>query len=167
MILELKDTGLVNGDRADVFHCFWRAELWPKLTSHVKRVEILEEQEGWQRYAMYVDVDGKEYSMITQRIAVSPNSISFQQPKPAAVMLAHTGVWRFDEAPSGTQVTVVHRVHVNVDKSMELLNAGSPEQAREKLTANLHKNGMAMITSVDAFLKSEEWKNLVPAQVGR
>jgi aromatase len=167
MILDLTDTGLVQGSRSDVFHCFWRAELWPKLTSHVKRVEILEEQEGWQRYAMYVDVDGKEYSMITQRIAVTPNSISFQQPKPAAVMLGHAGIWRFDEAPSGTQVTVIHRVHVNVEKAMELLDAKSPEQACEKLTGNLHKNGMAMITSVDAFLKSEEGKSLVTAQVER
>lgn len=161
MILELVDSGSIQARRAAVFHCFWRAELWPKLTSHVTGIEIVQEQDGWQRYAMEVESDGKKYAMETQRIAVHPNAIAFHQPKPPAFMRAHTGVWNFEENGLETTVTVTHRVDVDDEKAMELLGLDSVMVAREKITANLHKNGMAMINSVGEFLASQEGQQLV------
>jgi hypothetical protein len=122
---------------------------------------MLEELEGWQRYAMEVEVDGKEYVMETQRIAVPPKTISFQQPKPPAFMRSHTGVWSFDDRKAETKVTIVHRVDVDDQKAMELLGMDTVEQARTKIMENLRKNGMAMITSVNTFLESEEGRQLV------
>ena len=165
MILELVDNGSISAGRAEAFHCFWRPELWPRLTSHVTHVEMLHELDGWQRYAMEVQVDGKKYVMETQRIAVPPNTISFQQPKPPAFMRSHTGVWSFEEGPSETKVKVMHRVDLDDQKAMEMLGLNSLEQARAKIQENLHKNGMAMITSVDEFLGSEEGRRLVHANV--
>jgi len=161
MILERVDEGSIRAERAEAFHCFWRPELWPRLTSHVTRVRMLEELEGWQRYAMEVEVDGKEYVMETQRIAVPPKTISFQQPKPPAFMRSHTGVWSFEERSSTTKVTIVHRVDVDDQKAVELLGMETVEQARTKIMDNLRKNGMAMITSVDTFLGSQEGRELV------
>lgn len=153
MIIELTDKGTIRGARAEVFSCFWRAEMWPQLTSHVTRVEMLEEQECWQRYALHVHVDGKDYTMETQRIAVPSHFISFYQPQPPYFMKAHSGVWRFEEDRQGdTHVTVNHRVVADDEKTMEALGMASVEQARSKLMQNLHKNGMAMINSVDTFL---------------
>jgi hypothetical protein len=166
MILELTDTGTLRASRADVFHCFWRAELWPQLTSHVTGVEMLEEQDCWQRYALHVQVDGKPYVMETRRMAVPPNYISFQQPKPPSFMRTHTGVWRFEENPwSGTIVTVTHRVDLDDEKAMKSLGLASVEQARQKVTENLHKNGVAMITSVGEFLAAKVGKEVARARM--
>lgn len=161
MILELVDSETIHATREEVFHCFWRAELWPKLTSHVTRIEIVHEQDGWQRYSMEVDVEGKKYVMETQRIAVSPAAIAFHQPKPPAFMRAHTGVWNFEQNGQDTRVKVTHRVDLDEEKAMEMLSLGSVALARQKVTENLHKNGLAMITSVGEFLASQEGKKLV------
>jgi aromatase len=164
MILELIDTATIEGEREEAFRCFWRAELWPQLTSHVTRVEMLEERDCWQKYALYVQVDGKDYAMITQRIAVPARFISFQQPKPPHFMNGHSGVWSFEDDGSGnTKVSVAHRVDFDAAKAMEALGANSGEEARLKLQHNLHHNGMAMIASVDAFLKAQREKSLFSA----
>ncbi|HET7216367.1 MAG TPA: SRPBCC family protein [Terriglobia bacterium] len=165
MILELIDSGLIQAHRAEVFHCFWRAELWPRLTSHVTGVEIVQEQDGWQRYAMEVQSDGKKYAMETERISVTPHAIAFHQPKPPGFMRAHTGVWSFEENGSGTKVKVTHRVDVDDEKALEILGLSSVAAAREKITANLHHNGMAMINAVGDFLASQEGKQLVSLQM--
>jgi len=156
MILERTDRGLIQAPAEAVFHCFWRAELWPRLTDHVVNVEMLEEEDGYQRYAMHVNVEGKKYVMETQRISVAPHSISFQQPKPPVLMNSHSGVWTFEEVSSGTQVRVLHRVNLNDQRAMEVLGVASPEEARQKIMGNLERNGMAMIKSVAAFLQSQE-----------
>lgn len=159
MILELIDKGTIRGSRSDAFYCFWRAELWPRLTSHVTRVEMLDERECWQRYALHVQVDGKPYTMETQRIAVPSSFISFYQPKPPYFMRTHSGVWQFEEmGAGGTLITVTHRVDVDDEKAIEALGARSLEEARKMLLHNLHKNGMAMINSVDVFMQAKDQK---------
>ncbi len=160
MILERTDKGSIQASVNDVFHCFWRAELWPKLTDHVVKVEMLEEQDGYQRYAMHVNVESKNYVMETQRIAVAPRSISFQQPKPPIFMNSHSGVWTFEAGSSGTEVSVVHRVDVDDQKAIETLGVATAEDARQKIMGNLHRNGMAMINSVNEFLQSKEGRTL-------
>jgi len=165
MILERNDSGSIEAPVADVFHCFWRAELWPMLTDHVVKVEMLEEQDGYQRYAMHVSVEGKKYTMETQRISVAPRSISFQQPKPPVFMRSHSGIWTFEQGPLATKVSVAHRLDVDDQKAMETLAVGSTEDARRKIMGNLERNGMAMIDSVNAFLKSTEGKTLMEDKV--
>lgn len=160
MILERTDSGSIDAKVEAVFHCFWRAELWPKFTDHVVKVEMLQEQEGYQRYAMHVNVEGKTYVMETQRIAVAPRSVSFQQPKPPVLMNSHSGVWTFEGGPSGTHVSIAHRVDINEEKAIEVLGVASAEEARQKIIGNLHRNGMAMISSINEYLKSEEGKQL-------
>jgi aromatase len=161
MILERTDSGTIEASIADVFYCFWQAELWPKFTDHVVKVEMLEEQEGYQRYAMQVNVESKHYVMETQRIAVAPRSISFQQPKPPVFMNAHSGVWIFEETPSATLVSVTHRMNVNEQKAIETLGVATAADARQKIMGNLQRNGMAMITSVNDFLQSKNGRELL------
>lgn len=161
MILERTDSGTIEGLASDAFYCFWRAEMWPMLTDHVVKVDMLEEQEGYQRYAMHVQVEGKKYVMETQRISVAPRSISFQQPKPPVFMRSHSGVWSFEQGPSATKVSVAHRLDVDDEKAMETLGVGSVEEARRKIMGNLERNGMAMINSVNTFLLSTEGRMLM------
>lgn len=161
MILERTDSGTIEAPVADAFYCFWRAEMWPTLTDHVVKVDMLEEQDGYQKYAMHVSVEGKKYVMETQRISVAPRSISFQQPKPPVFMRAHSGVWSFEQGPSATKVSVAHRLDVDEEKAMETLGVGSVEDARKKIMGNLERNGMAMINSVNAFLQSTEGRMLL------
>lgn len=165
MILERTDTGSIEAAVEDVFYCFWRAELWPKFTDHVVKVEMLNEETGYQRYAMHVNVQKKDYVMETERIAVAPRSISFRQPKPPILMNSHSGVWTFEAQPSGTKVSVAHRVDLNVQKAMEVLEASTPEEAREKIMGNLHRNGMAMISSINQFLQSNEGQKALSAKL--
>jgi aromatase len=167
MILEQTDHGSIEAPVEAIFHCFWRAELWPKFTDHVVKVEMLEEQQGYQRYAMHVQVEGKEYVMETQRIAVAPRSISFQQPKPPVLMNAHSGLWTFEEGPSSTRVKVAHRVDLNEPRAMEVLGLASAEEARQKISGNLHRNGMAMIDSINEYLKSHDGQQLLEQKLAR
>jgi aromatase len=164
MILERTDSKWIEASANDAFYCFWRAELWPQLTDHVVKVDMIEEQEGYQRYGMHVQVEGKRYIMETQRIAVAPRTISFQQPKPPVFMRAHSGVWSFEQTENGTNVKVVHRLNVDDQKAMETLGVNSVEAAREKIMGNLQRNGLAMIDSVSAFLQSNEGKQHMLAQ---
>jgi aromatase len=165
MILERTDSGSIAATVEAAFHCFWRAELWPQFTDHVVKVEMLEEQDGYQRYAMHVNVESKNYVMETQRIAVAPRSISFQQPKPPVFMNSHSGVWTFEEGPSGTQVSVAHRLDVNDQKAIEVLGVATAEEARQKIMGNLHRNGMAMINSVNEYLKSPQGTQLLDKEL--
>lgn len=165
MILERTDSGWIESSAGDVFHCFWRAEMWPMLTDHVVKVDMLEEQDGYQRYAMHVQVEGKKYVMETQRISVAPRSISFQQPKPPVFMRSHSGVWSFEQGASSTKVSVAHRLDVDEQKAMESLGVSSAEDARKKIMGNLERNGMAMIDSVSAFLRSTDGRMLMDAKV--
>jgi polyketide cyclase/dehydrase/lipid transport protein len=161
MILERIDRGLIQSTVADVFYCFWRAELWPRFTDHVVKIEMLDEQDGYQRYAMQVNVENKHYVMETQRISVAPRSISFQQPKPPVFMNSHSGVWTFEEGGSATMVSVAHRMDVNEQKAIETLGVASAEDARQKIMGNLERNGMAMINSVNEFLQSKEGRAIL------
>lgn len=161
MILERTDSGTIEGSVSDAYYCFWRAEMWPMLTDHVVKVDMLEERDGYQRYAMHVQVEGKTYVMETQRISVAPRWISFQQPKPPVFMRSHSGVWSFEQGPSATKVSVAHRLDVDEEKAMENLGVGSAEEVRRKIMGNLERNGMAMINSVNAFLHSIEGRMLM------
>ena len=161
MILERTDSGTIEAAVADVFYCFWRAELWPKFTDHVVHVDMLEEQDGYQRYAMQVNVESKHYVMETQRISVAPRSISFQQPKPPAFMNSHSGLWTFEEGLSATRVSVAHRMNVNEQKAIEMLGTATAADARQKIMGNLQRNGMAMISSVNEFLQSANGRALL------
>jgi hypothetical protein len=162
MVLERTDGGSIQASVDEVFHCFWRAELWPKFTDHVVKVEMLEEQEGYQRYAMHVNVENKNYVMETRRISVAQHSISFQQPKPPVFMNSHCGIWTFESTGSDTRVSVTHRVDVNDQKAIEILGVASAEEARLKILGNLRRNGMAMIDSINEFLQSKK-TSMVPA----
>lgn len=156
MIIERTDSGVIRASITDTFYCFWRAELWPRVTDHVVQIDMLEEREAYQRYGMHVQVEGKKYVMETQRIAVAPRSISFEQPKPPVFMRSHSAVWTFEKGSSGTSVRVAHRVNVDEQKAIVILGVSSAEDARHKILGNLERNGMAMIRSVDAFLQQEE-----------
>jgi len=167
MIIERADSGAICASVNDVFRIFWDARQWPQLTSHVTKVDMLEEHEGYQRYAMYVHVDGKDYALETQRISVAPKCICFQQPKPPVFMRSHAGLWTFEEGLSATKVTVHHRINADEQKAMEVLGVKSTEEARQKIQANLHKNGMAMIDSVGQFLLGQQEGKLQSAGMAK
>jgi len=52
-------------------------------------------------------------------------------------------------------------VELNEPRAMEVLGVASAEEARQKIMGNLHRNGMAMIDSINEYLKSQEGQQLL------
>lgn len=161
MKLDVSDTESIRGSQEEVFECFWRPELWPKITPHVKRIEMISETASRQRFVMEVQAEGRNYVMETERVAVAPKSITYQQSKPPVFLRAHAGEWSFEQRGPVTQVSLVHKVDVDDEKAVAVLGVQSAEQAHEKIRTNLLRNGRTTIEAVKKAVESGQNKELL------
>ena len=152
-MLVVKDTVFIKGELAQVFDCFWHPELWPQITSHVKAIEMLEQDDTHQCFRMQVESSGKLYSMETMREALVNQSITYRQSQPPPFFLEHTGEWSFAEADGCVQVALTHRVILNVTKAKELLGLNSTAEVAKRVSETLRSNGALTMKAVKAFVE--------------
>lgn len=163
MKLNVVDSELIRGSQEEVFECFWRPELWPKITPHVKRIEMIHEEGNRQHFIMEVQAEGRNYVMETERVAVAPQSITYQQSKPPVFLRTHSGEWRFEQQGPDTRISLVHQVDIDDQKAIAVLEVQSVEAAHEKIRTNLRKNGRTTITAVKTLVESGQSKDLLRA----
>ena len=98
----------IAAPRQIVFDTFWDLRLWPEITLHVRQIEILDESPRFQRFRMTVSGGGREYAIVSERIAHPPNCIHYTQTTPPELLRRHSGVWKFADAGEGTVVMLNH-----------------------------------------------------------
>lgn len=161
MKIDVIDHESILGVQAEVFECFWRPELWPQITPHVKRIEMIHETENHQRFIMEVHAEGKKYVMESERSALAPQIITYQQSKPPAIFRSHGGEWRFEQQGPFTQISLVHSVDVDDEKAVAVLEVKTVEEAYEKIRTNLKKNGRTTINAVKKLVESGQSNELL------
>src|SRR5438094_3595654 len=93
----------IRGDLPTVFQCFWEADLWPRLNSPVRRIEMLQSSARYQRFVMGVAAGNRAYMVETEREGVPHESITYRQLRPPPLFEQHTGEWRFRADRNGVR----------------------------------------------------------------
>ncbi|WP_050419498.1 hypothetical protein [Bradyrhizobium tropiciagri] len=93
----------------EVMAAFWRLEEWPKITAHVRAIDLLFDDENVQVLLMHVDSRGKRDVFKSVRVRQA-NVIFYFQPVPPPTLKFHRGAWEFEAVPTGTRVTCRHEI---------------------------------------------------------
>ena len=108
IVFSFEDSVPVTGSAADAYRFVHRADLWPTRLPHVNRVDLQEEQPGIQNMEMdTVTPDGLCHTTRSVRLCFPEESIVYKQLTPPAMLLGHSGAWRFG---AGGTVTATHMV---------------------------------------------------------
>jgi aromatase len=160
-MLTVTDTIKINADLGRVFDCFWNPEYWPRLTDHVKGIDMLDSHETRQRFKMLVESNGKQFLMESERECVLDTSITYVQTQPPPFLRRHTGRWDFVADGDGVSVTLTHDVVIDEEKALELLPVSTVEEAKRMIGENLKRNGSLTMNAVKRYLETAA----IPASV--
>lgn len=143
----------INGSLDHVYACFWNAELWPRITPHVKQVEMVEQDQHRQRFRMVVESRGKQYQMETERCSFPNEMITYRQAHPPPIFRKHSGDWKFRQTENGVQVQLTHRVVLNQEMAKKVLGLNSISAVTETVTSILKNNGSTTMSAIKAFVE--------------
>lgn len=152
-MLTVRDQHTIRADLASVFECVWNAELWPRITTHVKRIEMLEAGERSQRFLMTVLANGTEHTVESVREALPDQRVVYRQTRPPAFLEKHDGEWSFHSVPEGVRVELVHRAAVDYEKALSALHVESPAEADRLISGTLKANGSRTLLAIKAYLE--------------
>lgn len=152
-MLTVTDTIRIDADLNEVFDCFWNPHYWPRLTDHVKGIEMLDSDETRQRFKMLVESNGKQFLMETERQCVLNSSISYAQTQPPPFLQKHTGRWDFVAGNDGVSVTLTHDVVIDEQKALKLLPVSNFDEAKRMIGENLKRNGSLTMNAVKRYLE--------------
>jgi aromatase len=163
-MLTVTDTIRINAGLSEVYDCFWNPEYWPRLTDHVKQIEMLQWNGMHQRFKMLVESNGKQFLMETEREGVLNSSISYRQTKPPPFLQRHHGRWDFVANGEGVSVTLTHDVVIDKEKALELLPVSTFIEAERLIGENLKRNGALTMTAVKRYVE-RAWSPRISQQV--
>lgn len=133
----------------DVYDFVHRSDLWPERLPHVERVALHELAPDVQDMEMdTLTPEGNRHTTHSIRICFPRGRIVYKQLVPPALLLGHSGAWRF-AATSGdaTVVTARHMVAIDPGKVEEVLGAGHTlADARAYVREALGANSRATLT---------------------
>lgn len=152
-MLTVTDTIMINADLSQVFDYFWNPQYWPRLTDHVKGIEMLDANATQQRFKMLVVSNGKQFLMETERQCVLNSSISYRQTQPPPFLQKHTGRWEFVAGSDGVSVTLTHDVVIDEEKALKLLPVSNLDEAKRMIGENLKRNGSLTMNAVKRYLE--------------
>jgi aromatase len=137
-----------------------RADLWPDRLPHVERVELTEGPPGVQDMTMdTVTSEGTRHTTRSIRLCFPTERIVYKQLVPPALLLGHSGSWRFGPAArpdgsggaDGAVVTSRHMVAIDPTRVEPILGAGSTlGDARAYLRDALGANSRATLAHADS-----------------
>lgn len=155
-MLTVTDRHTIRAALSDVFRCVWNAELWPKITSHVKRVEMVESNDSAQKMLMTVLSNGAEHTVESVREADPGRYVRYSQTKPPAFLKEHSGEWNFSIVAEGVCVDLVHRAVVDYDKALSALNVKTNAEADRLISSTLKSNGARTLIAIKDYLERRD-----------
>jgi hypothetical protein len=153
-MLEVSDEVKITGELDKVYKYFWHPEWWTRLTTHVKAIEMIEEESTYQRFKMDVESDGKLYNVETERWSVPYRKISYEQCRPPIFLKKHQGLWEFRQEGTEVVINLKHIVEIDEMKAIEVLPVSTAEDAEQFIGKNLKRNGLKTINAVKAHLEN-------------
>jgi hypothetical protein len=154
-MLTVTDRHTIRAGLSAVFRCVWDAGLWPKITSHVKRVSFLESTDRSQKMLMTVVANGAEHTVESVREAEPDRHVRYTQTRPPAFLKTHDGEWHFSVVPEGVRVDLIHRAVVDYDKALAALNVGSAAEADRLISSTLKANGSRTLIAIKDYLERQ------------
>ncbi|MFI9724231.1 aromatase/cyclase [Streptomyces sp. NPDC052396] len=147
LTFSFEDTIRIAGSAKDVYDFINEAQLWTERLPHVGRVELTEDTPGLQTLEMdTVAKDGSQHTTKSIRVCFPHEKIVYKQITLPALMVLHTGYWRFVEDGDGVLATSQHTVTLNTANITKILGpeAGVTE-AREFVHSALSTNSRATL----------------------
>lgn len=153
-MLTVTDDVRVDASIERVFETFWQPELWPRITPHVKQVEMLLRGARSQRFRMVVESNGRRFESESARTAEPHELISYVQIKTPPIFVRHCGDWRFSVDETGmTRVSLVHQVLL-ADEAPAILGT-VPGQPTETFVADsLRRNGSLTMHALKRWIEA-------------
>jgi uncharacterized membrane protein len=141
-----------------VYECCWNAELWPKITPHVREIEIVDAQADQQHMRMVVESEGKLYRLESTRTTVPGQRIFYRQNTPPDFLAEHCGEWRFYSAAGHTRIELTHQF-VAKDTARQLLGLDPNVDVDAYIAIRLKKNGLLTLSAIKQMLEQEKQPN--------
>ena len=154
-MLTVTDEVLVQAELRHVFACIWDVTCWPELTTHVKRIEMLEEGERHQRFLMTVESNGKDHTVESVRETEPGRWIRYRQVRPPVFLEEHSGEWQFVAVGNGVRVDLTHRAEIDYERALLELGASSVEEVEGVVSQALKINGSKTLLAVKSFLEQQ------------
>jgi hypothetical protein len=155
-MLVVTDITIIHGELSQVFTCFWDPTLWPRITPHVKEIEMIEWEDTHQRFKMSVEANGKLHRMETVRDAVINARITYKQSQPPPFFDEHMGEWSFEQEEGGVRVTITHKARINESKAREILEVDSLAEAEALISKTLKRNGQLTMAAIKATIEGNQ-----------
>lgn len=153
-MLTVRDQHTIHADLTSVFACVWNAELWPRITPHVQRIEMLEAGERSQRFLMTVLANGTAHTVESVREAIPDQRVVYHQTRPPVFLTTHEGEWNFQPVADGVRIELIHRAAVDYDKALTALQVDSPAAADEVIRQTLKANGARTLLAIKEYLEA-------------
>ena len=156
LVMTFEDTIAVNGSAADVYDFLNEAQLWSERLPHVARSALLEDSPGVQLLEMDTRTkDGSTHTTKSVRVCFPHRLIAYKQIGLPALMTAHTGQWRIEEAPGEVRVTSEHTVVINEQNISAVLGDGADvERASSFVRSALSTNSLATLGHAKTYAES-------------
>jgi ribosome-associated toxin RatA of RatAB toxin-antitoxin module len=151
--MEITDEVFIESEAPRVFACCWDVELWPRITPHVKRIQMLQQKGCHQEFIMTVEVNGREHTVHSEREAVPEQRITYRQTRPPVFLKEHRGEWRLTREEGGIRVELTHQAILDEERAMQVLGARTPEEAREQVASSLKASGARTLGAIKHHLE--------------
>jgi aromatase len=149
LVFSFTDEVRLAGEATAAYEFVERADLWPARLPHVTRVALGQLAPGVQDLEMdTVTADGgAQHTTRSIRLCLPPDEIAYKQVDRPALLLGHSGAWRF----SGRTASSRHTVAINPEAIAEVLGAHTTiAEAGQHLRRVLGANSRATLTHAGA-----------------
>ncbi|MEU6731732.1 aromatase/cyclase [Streptomyces physcomitrii] len=143
------DTVRIEGAAKDAYDFIDQADKWDERLPHVARVRLAEDTPGLQELEMDTRAkDGSTHTTKSYRVTFPHHRIAYKQVTLPALMTLHTGIWTFEEDPTGTHTTASsqHTVTLRPENIEKILGADATvADARAYVQGALSTNSTATL----------------------
>ncbi|MCB1058398.1 MAG: hypothetical protein KDD11_23090 [Acidobacteria bacterium] len=142
-----------------VHDAFWRLEDWPAVAPHVKKIEMLYENDAVQVLVMHVETGARSDRFMSVRVRQG-NDIFYFQPTPPPALRQHFGWWRLEASNGSTRVASDHSLDIHLERAAQFLRsagieAEGDEAVRERFRQVIHHNSEQTMSALKARLESQ------------
>jgi len=139
-----------------VYDCCWNAAIWPQITPHVRKIDLLNAGNHTQHIRMVVENEGKLYTVESIRHTVPGASITYQQTTPPIFLSEHSGEWRFSSSGEETSVQLTHIFETKKEVARQVLNLAEDADVDAYVGQRLKQNGLLTLSAVKRVLEQTD-----------
>ncbi|MER5873468.1 aromatase/cyclase [Streptomyces sp. NPDC002044] len=126
VLFSFTDTATLSCSAERAYAFIHRADQWPDLLPHVRRVTLRTDSAGVQDLEMdTLTADGSAHTTRSVRVCVPGELIAYKQVVPPRLLLGHSGRWEFTGTADGAVVTAEHTVLIDPEAVEAQLGAGA------------------------------------------